>query len=152
MANFVTGERDIFNRLMRQKSKMLDKVAHAVELTVNDVANHAKANHVAGSNVENFNQDIVFAEELGMFGSFGSSQASTSGLRYINRTGTLTRSITPSLDKVDFESVEGSVHTNIEYAMNVEFGTSRSRAHPFMFPALLTGQPLLIKRLKGLAR
>ena len=146
----ITGQRRVFNNLMIQKSKFLARAAIAVEKTAVDVANHAKANHESSGAAAKLNDDIAFAEAFGAFGSLGSSKASSSGLRYVNRTGTLTRSITPELTKVDFNEVMAQVFTNIEYAPMVELGTSRSRAFPFLFPALVTNQKNFEARMKAL--
>lgn len=55
-------------------------------------------------------------------------------------TGNLRGSIT-----VDINGVEAEVGTNVEYAPFVEYGTSRSKAQPFMTPAKQTVEGQLNK-------
>lgn len=144
----ILGHQKVLNRLMIQRSKLLARTAIAVEKTAIDVSNHAKANHESGGSASMLNDDIAFAEAFGGFGDFGSRSAETSGLRYVNRTGHLTRSITPELTNVSFEEVVAQVFTNVEYAPNVELGTSRTRAFPFLFPALASSRKVFEKRMK----
>ncbi len=117
----ISGAKKIANNILIQKNAMLAKVAVAVEKTAVDVSNHAKANHVEG-----------IAHSQG---------------RFERDSGVLVRSITPELETVSFEEVTAVVFTNVEYAIPVEFGTSKTRAYPFMFPALVENQENLKKRL-----
>lgn len=39
------------------------------------------------------------------------------------------------------------IGTSVDYAPNVEFGTSRSRAQPYLFPAAEINRPKLVERL-----
>ncbi len=52
-----------------------------------------------------------------------------------HKTGRLRSSITNRLE-IEGDQLIGIVGTNVEYASFQEFGTSRMRAHPFLFPAL----------------
>ena len=117
----ISGAKKIANNIMIQKHAMLGRIAVAVEKTAVDTANHAKANHVRGS-----------AHGKG---------------RFEVDTGTLVRSITQELETVNFKEVTAVVFTNIDYAIPVEFGTSKTRAYPFMFPALIANQRNLVERV-----
>lgn len=94
MAGVVTGEQEVINNILRYMDKAIDKVAHAVELTGVDVANHAKDEHV-GIEARSRN-------------------------RYKNRTNALTNSIYPRL-VVNIKEVVSIVSSNMEYAVYVEF-------------------------------
>ena len=118
----ISGAQKIANNILRAKNTMLDRIAEAVEKTAVDVSNHAKANHVRG-----------VAHGMG---------------RFEVDTGVLHRSITPKLEKVTFKEVTAVVFTNVEYAIPVEFGTSKTRPYPFMFPALIANQRNLLERMK----
>lgn len=51
-------------------------------------------------------------------------------------TGRLRASITNALEK-DTEGLSAVIGTNVDYAVPVEFGTSRTPAQPFLRPALV---------------
>lgn len=44
---------------------------------------------------------------------------------------------------------EAAVFTNTEYASDVEFGTSQTWPHPFLFPALEANRNKILDQLKG---
>ncbi len=117
----ITGTQQVINRLMRERDKMLDALARAVEATCVDIANHAKANHAG-------------------------NQAHMSN-RYQNQTSTLTRSIASELEKVSRGEVVGVVYSNMEYAPAVEMGTVKNKPYPYLFPALMANQANLKKRV-----
>lgn len=62
--------------------------------------------------------------------------------RYYDRRGMLTNSIRPGTVTVTLDSITGEVLAGgtakglVDYAIHVETGTSKSRAYPFMVPAL----------------
>ena len=119
----ISGQKKVLNNLFIAKNKVLARVAEAVEKTAVDVANHAKANHTTG-------------------------QAHSQG-RFERKSGILQKSIFSDLETVNFDEVKAVVFTNLEYAIPVEFGTSKTRAYPFMFPALIANQENLKARLKA---
>lgn len=61
-------------------------------------------------------------------------------------TGALRLSINPSVEVESGTKVVGKVSTSLEYAPHVEYGTSKTRAQPFLFPALRKNE----KRIKKL--
>ncbi len=119
----ISGLQRIANNIAMEGNKLLAKIAIATEKTAVDVSNHAKANHIRG-----------VAHGMG---------------RFEVDTGILVKSITPELEVVNVEEVVAAVFTNMDYAIPVEFGTSKTRAYPFMFPALIANQENLKKRLAG---
>lgn len=48
------------------------------------------------------------------------------------------------------DGLSGTVGTNVEYADHVEFGTSRQRAQPFLFPAYEKNRAALLANLKNI--
>lgn len=118
MLKNISGLQETMNNLAILGNKKVQAVAVAVEKTCIDVANHAKAGH-----------NTVQAH---------------ANHRYINQTGTLTRSITPALQSVTKDEVVGIVHvSNNEYAAFVE------AFYPFMTPALFANSENLKKRVKA---
>jgi len=109
------------NKLLRTKQ---GKMAEIVEKSLADVANHAKANHERNS-----------AHGAGRFES---------------QTGTLIRSISQKLTRVDPVEISGKAFVGEDYGVYVEFGTARSAPYPFMRPALEAVKPVFIKRLNDL--
>jgi len=107
---FVAGTLEVIAKIERMQNRLVMNVGEAVLSTCNDVANHAKSGH-----------DDIMAH---------------AGQRYINRTGLLTASISPALESADEKQVTGIVRAGMEYAANVELGTARTRAYPYMIPAL----------------
>jgi HK97 gp10 family phage protein len=51
-------------------------------------------------------------------------------------TGLLRNSISERTQREDGDTVISEVGTNVEYAPNVEFGTSKQKAQPYLEPAL----------------
>jgi HK97 gp10 family phage protein len=51
-------------------------------------------------------------------------------------TGLLRNSLSERTQRVDDVTVLGQIGTNVEYAPNVEFGTSKQRAQPYLGPTL----------------
>lgn len=126
MARYVTGTQQIINRLMMERDRMLRAIGRAVEATCVDISNHAKAGHAG--NQAHMND------------------------RYRNQTSTLTRSITPELEKVSRTEVVGVVYSNVEYAAFVEIGTSENRPYPYLYPALLANKDSFKRRMMHASR
>ncbi len=117
----ISGARKIANNILIQKNKMLGRIAVAVEKTGVDVKTHAQANHTEG-----------VAHGMG---------------RFERKSGLLQKNIEVELETVTFKEVTATVSAMMEYAIPVEFGTSKTRAYPFMFPALIANQENLKKRV-----
>lgn len=60
---------------------------------------------------------------------------------YQDRSGNLTNSIQAGDIEISEIGVTAFVEARMEYASFVEFGTSRSRAYPFLTPAMLAEYP-----------
>jgi HK97 gp10 family phage protein len=60
-------------------------------------------------------------------------------------TSNLRNSITT---RVDSSLLRGYVSTNVEYAPYVEYGTSRMKAQPFLFPAYYTHKRNIVKSIR----
>jgi len=108
---FITGQQKIMNEIMMRRDRYLREVGDAAEKGALDVANHAKSGHEG---------EMAHADN-----------------RYQNRTGTLTRSITPELAVVNYKKVQSVVYSNVEYAPLVELGVGNRRPYPYLFPALV---------------
>jgi len=119
---YIAGIQEVINNLRLKESAKLTKIAAAVEQTCADVRNHAKSGHERNQGHMN--------------------------KRYENQTNTLTSSITSGLAKVTDSEVTGIVSSNVEYAAAVEFGTSKSAAYPYMFPALVANKENYKNKLK----
>lgn len=115
------GLKKVLSNFKNVQQSTVDRVAKATEQTAVLVANHAKANHDKG-----------FAHAIS---------------RYENQTTNLTNSIMPELTKADKHSVEAMVHTNKEYAIKVEMGSSKTKPYPFMLPALISQRDEFQKRV-----
>jgi HK97 gp10 family phage protein len=122
----VVGLNDVIAKITTLEGSVLGRVAEAVESSAVDVANHAKANHERGL-------------------------AHTQG-RFETRTGALVGSIMPDLTEVSKTAVEAQVVATMDYGPNVEFGTSRSRAYPFMGPAMTENAQRFRERVAKAAR
>jgi HK97 gp10 family phage protein len=120
---FISGEQKVFHKLMRAKDAYLDGLADAVEQSAVVVANKAKENHEHGSDPH--------AME-----------------RFETQTGALVRSIKSELTTVGHNEVVAQTFSTMEYAPNVELGTSKTRAYPFLFPALAESQDDFKERVK----
>lgn len=123
----VAGNQKVIENMEKAKHTLVSRVAVAVEKTLVDVANHAKANHRRNENPH--------------------AQG-----RFISQTGTLIRSITQGLSDMNENYVEGYVATNMEYAAFVELGTSRSRAYPYLQTALLANKEKFQKRIDKVSK
>ena len=66
---------------------------------------------------------------------------------YITRTNRLESSMTSEVKK-EGKGYKGSTGTNVFYAPHVEFGTSKSAAYPFLFPAMKNSKADIIKFLE----
>lgn len=62
-------------------------------------------------------------------------------------TGRLRGSITHRLIDTGKNQVAAEVGTNVEYAVMVEFGTSKQAAKPYLFPAYLANKEKILKDL-----
>jgi HK97 gp10 family phage protein len=123
----VAGDKKVIDNLEKAKYTVIGRIAVAVEKTLVDVANHAKAHHRR-------NED-----------------PHAQG-RFISQTGTLIRSITQGLSDINENYVEGYVATNIEYAAFVELGTSRSRPYPYLQTALIANIKKAQERINKAAK
>jgi HK97 gp10 family phage protein len=97
-----------------------------MEIAQNVVKNHAQANHRA-------------APPPGM---------GHPDNRYYDRTARLTNSIRPEKVNAKRDIITGNVLAGVpglvEYAAAVEFGTSRSRAYPYLGPALTQNEKKIL--------
>lgn len=121
---FVTGVSKILAQLTGIRDSVRKQVIEVVEKNAVRVANHAKEKHGKG-----------FAHAIG---------------RYENQTTNLTNDIRAHNAQVVGNVVEASIATNKEYAPRVEFGTSRTKAYPFMGPALHAIEPRYLAELRAL--
>jgi HK97 gp10 family phage protein len=62
-------------------------------------------------------------------------------------TGRLRSSITHRLE-ADLMGVSALVGTNVDYARGLEFGTSKTFKHPFMYPALKVNREAIIDAIR----
>jgi HK97 gp10 family phage protein len=113
--SYVTGQQEVAARLHAAKKILHARVVEAVAVTTKFVQAHAKSGHEPG--------------------------AHSSG-RYVDQTGKLTRSITSSSTTINNHKVKFTVIANAPHALPVELGTSRTRAYPFMVPALMASIPV----------
>lgn len=74
-----------------------------------------------------------------------SNAVSEDGLPPRVQTGLARASITHRLMKNTFGKIEAEVGTNVEYAKDLEYGTSRTYKHPFLRPALNKNVQLIVK-------
>jgi len=68
---------------------------------------------------------------------------------YKDRTGNLTHSINVDPAKKEGAFITTKIFAGQEYAPPVEFGTSRSRPYPFLFPALAAHETQAKQVMKG---
>lgn len=116
MRAYVTGAQMVINNLMIQKIKKIKLIAEAVEKTAVSISNHAKMGH---------EKNMAHIKD-----------------RFETQTGTLVLSIKPEMEKVTLKEITARIYTeaksaDFNYPAGVEFGTSRSKPYPFMFPALV---------------
>ena len=121
---FVTGLSKLVSALVGVTKQVERQVIEIVEKNAVRVKNHAKADHFHG-----------LAHAVG---------------RYENQTTNLTNSIISSDASISRGVVEAIVSTNKEYAPKVEFGTSRTKAYPFMQPAITANQQKFLSDLRCL--
>lgn len=148
MAN-VEGSNKV-NKNLKLRGKQLEwAVANAVEKTLVDIANNAKKDHEQAKQ--------VFISQSTTFGQFGTIEENETimgkfephGLnRFVSRTGTLVRSIMSKVIYSDASGTQGIVYTNIEYGIFVELGTEKSKAYPYLFPALLNNKDNFIEHIR----
>ena len=115
----VTGVDQLFRNLTDYHAKVVDTVRTATEIIQAGVVNHARANHNAN------------AHSIG---------------RFVARTGQLEASIIPGSIVFTGDEVRAEVVANADYASfvegvkpgeaNLEFGSSRRKAYPFLGPAI----------------
>ena len=106
----VDGLNNVRDAIKRYGKNLVDEIVAITGIVQAKVVNDAKMNH--GEN----------AHSMG---------------RYRDRTTHLTQSIQVGPVSVDEKGVEGIVEARMEYASDVEFGTSRAHPYPFMIPAIL---------------
>jgi hypothetical protein len=119
----VRGDKKVRANIRRFRNTRIGKVIIHVANTAEQVANHAKSDHLPG-----------FAHAVG---------------RYANRTTNLTNSINPKPVSVTEDEVVYEVIAAREYAAFVELGTAKSAAYPYMFPALQAKRAFFIDGLKA---
>lgn len=71
---------------------------------------------------------------------------------YTDRTENLTNSIQAGRILITELSVEAEVVALMDYASFVEMGTSRARAFPFLYPAVMAQQADYVKRVAAAVR
>lgn len=76
---------------------------------------------------------LYISQELDWFGKTVSEEAKNDH-PYMDHTFTLTRSIGYTVEGWTGRTVQVNVFATASYAGEVEFGTSKSRAYPFLFP------------------
>lgn len=124
MADEVQGIKPLIATLGRISQETLRKAREIVGKNSVRAANHAKEDHSKG-----------MAHAIG---------------RYENQTSNLTNDIRVHGPFETQDSIEGVVATSKEYAPKVEFGGSRSKAFPFMGPALHAVEPKFMADMRNL--
>ena len=71
---------------------------------------------------------------------------------YTDRTQNLTNSILPGKVERTFGFIEGEVAANMKYSAFVEEGTSRSRPHPYLEPALFASMSFFRRAIERAVR
>lgn len=107
----IVGSEQVVLNLKNRGIQAITRVREAVEVTTMQVVIAAQANHD------------------------GDAHAMS---RYKNVSSLLTNSMRPDIIKADTQSVIGQASANREYAADVELGTPRNKAYPYMYPALVT--------------
>lgn len=122
----VEGTQEVAANILAAKDKTFAKVLRAVETSAIHMTKHAAAGHERGSNPH--------ARD-----------------RFETQTANLVNSLMPGgpgaqqmkWDKITEDEIVGLFGVNqaapgnpMEYALHVEFGTRRSRAYPFIWPAV----------------
>jgi HK97 gp10 family phage protein len=102
-----------------------EKIKDAVEQTTVGVLNNAESRHGANAHAQK---------------------------RYENQTMRLTQSFRNTDATVSRgllrKRIEAATYTDVDYAPNVEYGTIRNRAYPFLYPALEDNRANLRRRLR----
>jgi len=131
-------------------------VKASVELKINkaefikllDSANKI-TEEAADKMVENMKTSILSGSKSGrQYYKNGSRHtASSPGQAPANQTGALVKSI-----KVKKSNNKAIISISKNYAVFLEFGTSKMRARPFIFPAFLKTKKWFLERLKALSK
>jgi len=131
-------------------------VKASVELKINkaefikllDSANKI-TEEAADKMVENMKTSILSGSKSGrQYYKNGSRHtASSPGQAPSNQTGALVKSI-----KVKKSNNKAIISISKNYAVFLEFGTSKMRARPFIFPAFLKTKKWFLERLKALSK
>lgn len=79
---------------------------------------------------------------------WGEHRASAPGDTPARNTGELQRSITYEVRR-DGDEVYGVIGSSVDYAIHLEFGTSRMAARPFLRPALENNKDKILKSFVG---
>lgn len=120
---FITGDREAAAALRQIAGPVGQRMLDAVDMTSVDVRDHAADNHVRNS-----------AHEMG---------------RYENQTTNLSNSIVVIDARPVGGDITGAVVATEGYGVHVELGTRRSRAYPFMIPALEANKKQFLSNIQG---
>lgn len=121
----VIGREKVMKGLLEYGAAFAKKAVEATEYVQSLVVTQAKANH--GANAHNV-------------------------ARFETQTGQLEASIVPLPVALKGTVIEGPVMAGQPYAGFVEYGTSKSRAYPFLGPALMANEKPYVKYLKKALR
>jgi len=118
-----------FDNLIKQASEISDKAAEVM--------------------AENMKQSILTGAKSGeqYYSNGKRHQSSAPGQAPANNTGALVRSI-----KVKKNRNQATVSIEKDYAVYLEFGTSKMRPRPFIIPAFLKTKKWFIDKLNGLKK
>jgi len=109
---------------------------------INDASNIT--DDAAKMMAENMKKSILTGAKSGR--QYGSHTASAPGQAPANDTGALVRSI-----KVEKKKNESTVYVEKDYAIYLEYGTSKMRPRPFILPAFLKTKKWFSDKLHRLA-
>ena len=125
---------------LKINSVALDNMFRAAEKAVNESANNV---------AKEMKKSILTGSKSGRqyFIKGRRHQSSSPGQPPANSTGQLVRSI-----KVKKTNNGQEVTIDAEYAAFLEYGTSKMRPRPFIFPALMKVKKNLLSKLKGLVK
>ena len=125
---------------LKINSVALDDMFRAAEKAVNESANNV---------AKEMKKSILTGSKSGRqyFIKGTRHQSSSPGQPPANSTGQLVRSI-----KVKKTNNGQEVTIDAEYAAFLEYGTSKMRPRPFIFPALMKVKKNLLSKLKGLVK
>jgi len=118
----VFGRDALVHNMSKFKKSLVDKLVTAVEMTQVKVAEHAKKRHA--SNAHNYD-------------------------RFVTRLGGLEQSIQPGQVYISDQVLRGVIDARMPYASYVENGTSRTKAYPFMLPAIVENMEFFKKRVSA---